>query len=130
MPRERYRVNVDREEGVVDLLFEGASVTFEQVRAALDEIRAHFARGYKVKIRGYLARKSEALEAFMYAVEFLGQGDRIVFEERARYSRAERRAKRTRALELRRQGRGAREISEEVGVPLKTVYRWLRELRY
>lgn len=127
MAKRKYRVSVNAKEGVVEVLFEGATVSFEQVKAALTEVRGHFAKGYKIKMKGYLAKKSEALKAFMFAIDLLGQSERIVFEEKARYSKAERRARRKRAVELRSRGLSVKEISAEVGVPIKTVYRWLSE---
>lgn len=129
MARLGYKVNRLDERREVEVLFEGSTVTFKQVKEALMEVKPLFDEGYKVRIRGYLSRRSEALEALMFAIDFLGFSGRVVFEERARYHKAERRALRERVVELSRRGVSVREIASEVNVPLKTVYRWLKEGR-
>ncbi|RLF16241.1 MAG: hypothetical protein DRJ97_01410 [Thermoprotei archaeon] len=129
MARALYRVNRRDEEKEVELYFEGATVTFEQVKEALSEVKEFFDEGYRVRIKGYLSRRSEALEAFMFAVEFLGFKERLMFEERARYHKAERRTLKGRVVELSRRGLTVKEIASEVKVPLKTIYRWLKEER-
>lgn len=127
MSRKNYSVDVDHSGKLVEILFTGTSVPFSSVKEALLEVREYIAMGYRVRVRGYLYRESKALQAFTFALSLVGMEDAVVFENRSRYSKARRRELREKARDLRRRGMSVKRISEELGVPLKTVYRWVKE---
>ncbi len=128
MSRKNYSIDVKHGDKLVEILFTSTSVPFSSVKEALLEVKEYIAMGYRVKVKGYLYRESRALQAFTFALSLVGMEDVIVFENRARYSKAERRALRERARDMRRRGVSVKRISEELGVPLKTVYRWVKEV--
>ena len=127
MSRKNYSVDVNHSGKLVEILFTGTSVPFSSVKEALLEVREYIAMGYRVRVRGYLYRESKALQAFTFALSLVGMEDTVVFENRSRYSKARRRELREKARDLRRRGMSVKRISEELGVPLKTVYRWVKE---
>ena len=129
MIKTAYKIDRREEDKVVEISLRGSSLTFEQVRGALLEVKELFDKGYKVKIKGYLSRKSEAIEAFMFAVNFLGYNERVVFEEKAKYRKKDRKVLRKKAVELSKKGLSVKDIIAEINVPMKTVYRWLKEER-
>ncbi|MCS7385990.1 MAG: helix-turn-helix domain-containing protein [archaeon GB-1867-005] len=125
--RQYYTVDVKPESKVVIVTFSGSSMNFKTIQSALIQLKSYIIEGYQIKLRGYMTRKSSSLKAFMFALSLVGQENRIIFENKARYSKAERRRKRVKARELRRKGFTAKQISRELKIPLKTVYRWLKE---
>jgi len=127
MSRKNYSVDVNHSGKVVEILFTGTSVPFSSVKEALLEVREYIAMGYRVRVRGYLYRESKALQAFTFALSLVGMEDTVVFENRSKYSKARRRELREKARDMRRRGMSVKRISEELGVPLKTVYRWVKE---
>ena len=127
MSRKNYSVDVDHSGKLVEILFTGTSVPFSSVKEALLEVREYIAMGYRVRVRGYLYRESKALQAFTFALSLVGMEDTVVFENRSKYSKARRRELREKARDMRRRGMSVKRISEELGVPLKTVYRWVKE---
>ena len=66
----------------------------------------------------------------MLALSLFGNENRVIFENKARYSKAERRKSRVMMRKLRKRGYSAKQISEELGIPLKTIYRWLKSESY
>ncbi len=127
MSRKNYSVDVNHSGKLVEILFTGTSVPFSSVKEALLEVREYIAMGYRVRVRGYLYRESKALQAFTFALSLVGMEDTVVFENRSKYSKARRRELREKARDMRRRGMSVKRISEELGVPLKTVYRWVKE---
>jgi transposase len=63
----------------------------------------------------------------MLALSLFGNENRIIFENKAKFRRAERKIKRRQMQELKSKGYNAKQISEELDVPLKTIYRWFKE---
>lgn len=126
MSGKGYDIDVNHGEKLVEILFTTTSVPFNSVKEALLEVKEYISKGYRVRVRGYLYRESRALQAFTFALSLVGMEDVIVFENKSRYSKAERRVLRERARSMRRRGMSVRQISEELGVPLKTVYRWVK----
>lgn len=123
----KYSVLVDSERRVVEVRFD-TRMNFDTVEKALMELKRYVAEDYKVKLVGYINRDCHYLRAFMLALSLFGHENQIIFENKARYSKAERRKSKTLVKELRRQGYTAKQISERLNIPLKTIYRWLSEL--
>ncbi len=128
MGENRYRIEVKTEDMLVEVTFV-SSVSFDLIEHVLDQLRNYIIEGYQIKLFGYINRKCNYLRAFMLALSLFGKEDRISFINKARFSKAERRKSRILMLELRRRGYTAKQISEELGVPLKTTYRWLSKER-
>ena len=126
MSRKGYSIDVKHSEKLVEILFTTTSVPFSSVREALLEVKEYIAKGYRVRVRGYLYRESRMLQAFTFALSLVGMEDIIIFENKSRYSKAERRVLREKARSMRRRGMSVKQISEELRVPLKTVYRWVK----
>lgn len=123
---ERYTVSVDSAKKMVEVRF-GANINFDLIEEILMSLKRYIAEDYQVKFIGYINRECNYLRAFMLALSLFGHEGRVVFENRARYSKAERRKCKVFVKDLRRQGYSARQISEKLNIPLKTVYRWLAE---
>ncbi len=124
--RQKYTLNIRHEHKVVEVIFGSSSMSFKHIKPILSQLKSYIIEGYQIKFKGYLTRESSELRAFMFALSLFGFENRIVFENKSRYSKADRRRKRKLAYELRNKGYSVREISEELNVPLKTVYRWLK----
>ena len=122
----KYRVDIKHEDKVVEILFHSNFVPFSSIKEALLEVREYLRRGYRVRVKGYLYRETREMKAFIFALELIGKKDLITFANKSRYSKVERRMLRRRAIKMRKEGFAVKEISKELGVPLKTVYRWLR----
>lgn len=127
MSERGYSIDVRHSGRLVEILFTTTSVPFSSVKEALLEVREYIAKGYRVRVKGYLYRESKALQAFTFALSLVGMEHVIVFENKSRYSKAERRVLREKARRMRRRGMSVKQISKELGVPLKTVYRWVRD---
>ncbi len=130
MPEEIYNINVRHEDKTVEILFTGTSTPFSSVKKALLEVREYIKTGYKVRVKGYMYRESRVLQAFIFALDLVGMEDVIVFENKSRYSKSRRKLLKRKAIDLRRSGMTVKEISRELHVPLKTVYRWIKEEKY
>jgi len=122
-----YTVDIQPESKVVIVTFSGSSMNFKAIKSALIQLKSYIIEGYQIKLRGYMTRESSSLKAFMFALSLIGQENRIILENKSRYSKAERRKMRVKARELRRKGFTAKQISRELNIPLKTVYRWIKE---
>jgi len=127
MPEEIYNINIRHEDKTVEILFTGTSTPFSSVKKALLEVREYIKTGYKVKVKGYMYKESKVLQAFIFALDLVGMEDVIVFENKSRYSKSQRKLLKRKAIDLMRSGMTVKEISRELHVPLKTVYRWVKE---
>lgn len=63
----------------------------------------------------------------MLVLSLFGNENRIILENKARYSRAERKKSKALVKELRSRGCSVKQIAEILNIPLKTIYRWLAE---
>ena len=121
-----YSVEVDSESKVVEVELR-TPISLDIVEEVLNQLRKYIAEDYRIKVIGYITREYNYLKAFTLALSLFGKEDRVVFENKARFNRAERRLKKKQMQELRSKGYSAKQISEALGVPLKTIYRWLKE---
>lgn len=126
MTTGRYSVEVKSQSKMVEVKF-ASSITLDMLEDALNQLHKYVAENYRIKVVGYINRKYNYLRAFMLALSLFGNEDRIIFENKAKIRRAERRLMREQTLELRNKGYKAKQISEVLNIPLKTVYRWLKE---
>ncbi len=124
MVSERYSIEVKPESRLVEVKF-ASSVNFSLIEQALNQLRGYIAENYQVKLIGYINKECNYLKAFMLALSLLGNEDRVIFENKAKFSRSERRKSRALMRKLRKKGYNAKQISEELNIPLKTIYRWL-----
>jgi hypothetical protein len=125
---KKYSIRVISESKIVEVDF-GSFVSLDLIEEILNQLREYIAEGYQIKLIGYISRKYNYIKAFTLALSLFGKEDRIIFENKAKFSKAERKLKKEQMQELRRRGYNAKKISEELGVPLKTIYRWLKEDR-
>jgi hypothetical protein len=121
-----YSVEVKPESKMVEVNLR-APISLDIVEEVLNQLRKYIAEDYHIKIIGYITREYNYLKAFTLALSLFGKEDRVIFENRARFNRAERRLKKKQMQELRSKGYNAKQMSEALGVPLKTIYRWLKE---
>jgi len=126
MANKRYSIEVRPESKMVEVRFTSA-VSLYMIEEVLNQLRGYIAEDYCVKLVGYINRESNYLRAFMLALSLFGNENRIIFENKARFRKAERRLRKRQMLELRSRGYNAKQISEELNIPLKTIYRWLKE---
>ncbi len=129
MGNRRYVVEVKPEEKLVEVRF-ASSLNFDLVEQVLNQMKVYIAKDFQIKLVGYINRECNYLRAFMLALSLFGNEDRVIFENKARYSKAERRKSRIMMRKLRKKGYSAKQISEELGIPLKTIYRWLKSEAY
>jgi hypothetical protein len=125
MVNGEYSIEVKSESRMVEVKFASA-VSFYMIEEVLNQLREYIAENYRIKLVGYINRESNYLRAFMLALSLFGNENRIIFENKARFRRAERKLRRRQMLELKSKGYTAKQISEELNIPLKTVYRWLK----
>jgi translation initiation factor IF-3 len=121
-----YSIEVKSESKMVEVAF-GPSISFDMVEEVLNQLRKYIAEDYRIKLVGYISREYNYLKAFTLALSLFGKEDRVIFENKAKFNKAERRLKKRQMQELRSKGYNAKQTSEELGVPLKTIYRWLKE---
>jgi hypothetical protein len=121
-----YSVEVDSESKVVEVELR-TPISLDIVEEVLNQLRKYIAEDYRIKVIGYITREYNYLKAFTLALSLFGKEDHVVFENKARFNRAERRLKKKQLQELRSKGYNAKQMSEALGVPLKTIYRWLKE---
>lgn len=126
MSSKEYSIEVKPQSKTIEVTFASA-VTFDMVEDVLNQVRGYVAENYQIRIMGYVNMESNYLKAFMLGLSLFGNEDRIVFENKAKFRRAERRLIREQVQELRDKGYSAKEMSEKSNIPLKTIYRWLRE---
>jgi hypothetical protein len=123
---KKYSIRVISESKIVEVDF-GSFVSLDLIEEILNQLREYIAEGYQIKLIGYISREYNYIKAFTLALSLFGKEDRIIFENKAKFSKAERKLKKEQMQELRRRGYNAKKLSEELGVPLKTIYRWLKE---
>ncbi|MCL7393147.1 MAG: hypothetical protein LZ170_06110 [Thaumarchaeota archaeon] len=121
-----YSIEVKSESKTVEVEF-GPSISFDMVEEVLNQLRGYIAEDYRIKLIGYINREYNYIKAFTLALSLFGKEDRVIFENKAKFNKAERRLKKRQIQELRSMGYNAKQMSEELGVPLKTIYRWLKE---
>ncbi|MEM3672879.1 MAG: helix-turn-helix domain-containing protein [Candidatus Bathyarchaeia archaeon] len=126
MINKGYSIEIKSESKTVEVNFTSA-ISFDMVEEALNQLRKYIAEDYRIKLIGYINREYNYLRAFMLALSLFGNESRVIFVNKARFNRAERRLKKRQMQELRSKGYNVKQISEELGVPLKTIYRWLME---
>jgi len=124
--KKNYTVKIRNDLKVVDVIFNSTTMNFNIIKPALKELKEFIVKGYKIKLRGYINKKSRSLEAFQFALSLLNKEDCIVFINRSKYSKAERRKMKVKALNLKMKGFSVKQISKELNIPLKTVYRWVK----
>ncbi len=120
----RYEIEVKPESALVEVRF-ASSPSFSLIEQVLGQLKNYISDGYQVKLFGYINRECNYLRAFMLALSLFGKEDRISFINKAKFSKAERKRSKILMQELRRKGYSAKQISKELGIPLKTTYRWL-----
>jgi len=120
-------VTVNHKQKKVNISFQKGILTFPKVREALVETKKYLDKGYQIVVEGYFSGKdySREVKTFLFALEVLGQEKRILFLNRAKYRKAERRKLRIKAEKLYVKGKKVKEIAQKFGIPEKTVYRWL-----
>jgi transcriptional regulator of acetoin/glycerol metabolism len=121
-----YSIEVKSESKMVEVEFR-PSISFDMIEEVLNRLRKYIAEDYRIKLIGYIGREYNYIRAFTLALSLFGKEDRIIFEDKAKFKKAERRLKKRQIQELRSKGYNAKQISENLGVPLKTIYRWLKE---
>ena len=121
-----YEVRVKESVKVIEITVASTNPSFRRIKDALAEVKPYITKGFKVVVRGYFHRHNRVLDAFLFALSLVDKEGIVVFESRARYTRRERRELRNRARELRARGYTVKRISEELKIPLKTVYRWVK----
>ncbi|RLE64412.1 MAG: hypothetical protein DRJ38_05575 [Thermoprotei archaeon] len=127
MSRKKYNISVKHGDRIVEILFTGTSTPFSSVKKALLEVREYIKTGYRVKVKGYMYKESKVLQAFIFALDLVGMENVIIFENKSRYSKSKRKTLKRKAISLRKSGMTVKQISQELHVPLKTVYRWVKE---
>ncbi len=118
-------INIIEKERLIEVDVNG-SISFKKIKPILCDLKHYVDRGYRIKIRGYIVRNTVALDAFKYALYLVGCSDIITFENKSKYNKAFRRKARLKAIELKKKGYSIKEISKELNIPMKTVYRWLK----
>jgi len=126
MSNTGYTIEVKSESKTVEVTFASA-ITLDMLEEALNQLKTFITENYQIKIVGYLNREYNYLRAFMLALSLFGNEKRVTFENKAKFRRAERKLMKERMQELREKGYNAKQISEKLNIPLKTIYRWLRE---
>ncbi|MEM2239525.1 MAG: helix-turn-helix domain-containing protein [Candidatus Bathyarchaeia archaeon] len=125
MSNVKYSVEVKPENRLVEVRF-ASNVNLNSIEYVLNQLRSYIAEGYRVELIGYVNRESNYIKAFTLALSLFGNDGRVVFKNKSRFSKAERRKYRKLVQELKDKGYDVRRISEEFNIPLKTVYRWLK----
>ncbi|MEM2027484.1 MAG: HAD family hydrolase [Candidatus Bathyarchaeia archaeon] len=126
MVKEKYSVIVKPEDKLVEVRF-SSPINFDLMEETLSQLKDYIAKNYRVKIISYVNRSCNYVRAFMLALSLFGNEDRIIFENKARYSKVERKKSKMLVKELKSRGYSAKEISESLNIPLKTIYRWMAE---
>ncbi|MEM2464514.1 MAG: helix-turn-helix domain-containing protein [Candidatus Bathyarchaeia archaeon] len=119
----KYSLSINSAKRIVEVRLT-STVNLNLIEEILKELKQYIAEDYQIRLVGYI-RKCNYLRAFTLALSLFGHDDRIVFENKARYSKAERKEYRKVVMDLRRRGYSVKEISECLSIPLKTIYRWL-----
>jgi hypothetical protein len=123
---KEYSIEVIPENKIIEVKFASA-ISFDKLEEAINQLRSYIAENYCIKLIGYINKEFNYLKAFMLALSLFGNENRIIFENKAKFRRAERKIKRRQMQELKSKGYNAKQISEELDVPLKTIYRWFKE---
>jgi|YelNatPaOPRAMG01_1025707.scaffolds.fasta_scaffold39712_2 hypothetical protein len=123
---KEYSIEVIPENKIIEVKFTSA-ISFDKLEEAINQLRSYIAENYCIKLIGYINKEFNYLKAFMLALSLFGNENRIIFENKAKFRRAERKIKRRQMQELKSKGYNAKQISEELDVPLKTIYRWFKE---
>lgn len=126
MAYNKYSIEVKPQSKVVEIRF-ASTITLDIIEDVLNRLKGYVAENYQIKMIGYINEQSNYLRAFMLALSLFGNEDRVIFENKARFKRAERRLMRGRVRELRDEGYNVKQISERLNIPLKTIYRWLKD---
>ncbi|MEM1601911.1 MAG: helix-turn-helix domain-containing protein [Candidatus Bathyarchaeia archaeon] len=125
--KEKYSIIVRPECRLVEIRF-SSPLNLDLMEEALGQLRGYLAEEYRIKIISYVDRSRNYIRAFMLALSLFGYEDRVIFENKARYSKAERRRRKEIVRELKNKGYSAKRIAEHLNIPLKTIYRWLTEM--
>lgn len=125
--KEKYSVIVRPERRLVEIRF-SSPLNLDLMEEALGQLKGYLAEDYRIKIVSYVDRSRNYIRAFMLALSLFGYEDRVIFENKARYSKAERRQRKEIAKDLKNRGYSAKRIAEDLNIPLKTIYRWLTEM--
>lgn len=123
---KEYSIEVIPENKIIEVKFASA-ISFDKLEEAINQLRNYIAENYCIKLIGYINKEFNYLKAFMLALSLFGNENRIIFENKAKFRRAERKIKRKQMQELKSKGYNAKQISKELNVPLKTIYRWFKE---
>ncbi|MGB9960467.1 MAG: helix-turn-helix domain-containing protein [Candidatus Bathyarchaeales archaeon] len=126
MPRNEYSIEVNSENKIVEVTFASA-ITLDMVEDTLKQLKKYVTENYQIKMVGYINREYNYLRAFTLALSLFGHENCVIFENKAKIKRAERRLIRKQIQELKDKGYSAKQMSEKLNVPLKTIYRWLKE---
>jgi len=126
MSNTGYTIEVKSENRTVEVTFASA-ITLDMLEEALSQLKTFITENYQVKIIGYINREYNYLRAFMLALSLFGNEKRVIFENKAKFRRVERKLMKKQTQELRNKGYTAKQISEKLNIPLKTIYRWLKE---
>ncbi|MEM1588297.1 MAG: helix-turn-helix domain-containing protein [Candidatus Bathyarchaeia archaeon] len=123
---KKYSIEVNSEAKIIEVKF-ASSINFDMVEETLNQLKNYIAENYSIKLIGYINKDYNYIKAFMLALSLFGNEKRIIFENKAKFRKAERKLLKKQMQELRREGYKAKQISEKLGVPLKTIYRWFNE---
>jgi len=126
MSNTGYTIEVKSESKTVEITF-ASTITLDLLEEALNQLKTFITENYQIKIVGYINREYNYLRAFMLALSLFGNEKRVTFENKAKFRRAERKLMKKQMQELRDKGYNAKQILEKLNIPLKTIYRWLRE---
>jgi len=126
--RQTFVTTVDHKNKRVKVSLGKEVLTFPMVKKALIQVKKYLGKNYQVVVEGYFAGReySREVKAFLFALEVLGQKNRVVLIDKAGYRKAERRKLREKVEKLYVKGKRVKELAKQFRIPEKTVYRWVK----
>ncbi len=126
--RQTFVTTVDHKNKRVKVSLGKEVLTFPMVKKALIQVKKYLGKNYQVVVEGYFAGReySREVKAFLFALEVLGQKNRVVLIDKAGYRKAERRKLREKVEKLYVKGKRVKELAKQFKIPEKTVYRWVK----
>ena len=122
-------VTINHKHKKVNISFKKGILTFPMVKKALLNVKRYLDKNYQILVEGYFAGKgySREVKAFLFALEILGQKEKIIFVDKAGYRKSERKKIRAKVEKLYEKGKKVRELSKRFKIPEKTIYRWIKK---
>jgi hypothetical protein len=126
--RQTFVTTVDHKNKRVKVSLGKEVLTFPMVKKALIQVKKYLGKNYQVVVEGYFAGReySREVKAFLFALEVLGQKNRVILIDKAGYRKAERRKLREKVEKLYVKGKRVKELAKQFKIPEKTVYRWVK----